>query len=80
MAEQHAHIERSTPAGAPAVTHTAPSGTAGAWSAVVLMITGVTGVTVALPLQSWALGGVSLGVGAVGVLVGRLVGMMGQVH
>lgn len=66
------------PAGAGhAVGH---SGTGGAWGAVGLMVGGFTLAALALPLQSWALEGVGLGIGAVGIISAKLVGLMSQVH
>jgi hypothetical protein len=72
ITDGHAHA-----AAGQAVGH---SGTGGAWGAVGLMVGGFTVAAVALPLQSWALEGVGLGIGAIGVIAAKLVGLMSQVH
>jgi hypothetical protein len=56
------------------------SGTGGAWAAVFLMVLGFSLVTVALPMESWVLGGIGAAIGVLGIVVGKLVNLMGQVH
>jgi hypothetical protein len=67
ITDGHAHA-----AAGQAVGH---SGTGGAWGAVGLMVGGFTVAAVALPLE-----GVGLGIGAIGVIAAKLVGLMSQVH